>query len=286
MFYEEVPGRPAFLLRALLPYPVRTEGDKTRVGATVRCAYRGGELAKRITTTEPPHLLQFDVIEQRLGIEGCILTRGGSYQIETQGDASDVVLITNYQAYLRPRYLWRPLEALLVDQLHVHILRGIGAAVLRRNPAVGPAVAGIPHITVRRPGGVTCTASQSGFPPLVVIRASVAAVWLYEGLWCKILGRVPSQVEVVTAVPRLGPRFGSPFLKALGIVEVAIAVWVMVGIAPALCAIAQTALLVVLNANGLLWARHIIHDPVGMVVKNIAFLVLAWVCGAIPGGRL
>jgi uncharacterized membrane protein YphA (DoxX/SURF4 family) len=124
------------------------------------------------------------------------------------------------------------------------------------------------------------------FPPLVIIRASVAAVWLYEGLWCKILGRMPSQVEVVTAVPRLGPRFASPFLKALGIVEVAIAVWVMVGIAPALCAIVQTALLVVLNANGLLWARHIIHDPVGMVVKNFAFLVLAWVGGAIPGGRL
>ena len=124
------------------------------------------------------------------------------------------------------------------------------------------------------------------FPPLVIIRASVAAVWLYEGLWCKILGRMTSQVEVVTAVPRLGPRFASPFLKALGIVEVAIAVWVMVGIAPALCAIVQTALLVVLNANGLVWARHIIHDPVGMVVKNIAFLVLAWVAGAIPGGRL
>ena len=64
------------------------------------------------------------------------------------------------------------------------------------------------------------------FPPLVIIRASVAAVWLYEGLWCKLLGRMPSQVDVVTAVPRLGPRFGPPFLKALGIVEVAIAVWV------------------------------------------------------------
>ena len=123
------------------------------------------------------------------------------------------------------------------------------------------------------------------FPPLVVIRACVAAVWLYEGLWCKILGRLPSQAEVVTAVPRLGPRFGSLFLKALGIVEVTIAVWVMVGVAPALCAIVQTALLVVLNANGLLWARHILHDPVGMVVKNIAFLMLAWVCGAVPGGR-
>jgi DoxX-like family len=123
------------------------------------------------------------------------------------------------------------------------------------------------------------------FPPLVLIRGGVAAVWLYEGLWCKILGRVPSQLEVVAAVPRFGPRFGPLFLKVLGGVEVALAVWVMSGIAPGACAIAETALLVALNAGGLRWARHLIHEPAGMVVKNIAFLLLVWVCGAIPGGR-
>lgn len=122
------------------------------------------------------------------------------------------------------------------------------------------------------------------FPPLVVIRASVAAVWLYEGLWCKILGGMPSQAEVVKAVPLLGPRFGSLFLNALGIVEVGLAVWVMAGIVPGMCAIVQIALLVLLNANGLLWARRIIHEPAGMIVKNIAFLVLVWVCAAVPGG--
>lgn len=77
-----------------------------------------------------------------------------------------------------------------------------------------------------------------------------------------------------------------PFLKALGILEVGLAVWVMAGITPGMCAMVQTAVLVVLNANGLVWARRIIHEPAGMVVKNVAFLVLVWVCGAIPGGRL
>ena len=123
------------------------------------------------------------------------------------------------------------------------------------------------------------------FPSLAIIRASIALVWLYEGLWCKVLGRVHSQVEVVTAVPRLGPRFGPMFLKVLGVVEVTLAVWVMVGVAPGTCALAQTALLIVLNANGLAWARHIIHEPIGMVVKNIAFLLLVWVAGALPVGH-
>jgi len=124
------------------------------------------------------------------------------------------------------------------------------------------------------------------FPPLIVIRISIAAVWMYEGLWCKILGGVKSQVDVVQAVPRIGPRFGVAFLKTLGLAEIAVALWVMSGFAPGICAIAQTVLLVTLNANGLLWARHIIHEPAGMVVKNVAFLVLVWVSGALPGGRV
>jgi hypothetical protein len=122
------------------------------------------------------------------------------------------------------------------------------------------------------------------FPPLIVMRGAVAAVWLYDGLWCKVLGRAQLEAQVVAKVPRFGPRFGQLFLKALGAIEVVLAAWVISGIHPGACAIAQVTLLVVLNVNGLLWARDIIPDPAGMIVKNIAFLVLVWACGAIPGG--
>ena len=161
MFYEEVPGRPPLLLRTLLPHPIRTEGDKSRVGATVRCAYRGSDLVKRITAVEPPHLLQFEVVEQSLGIEDCILTLSGSYQIYACGDATDVVLVTNYQAYLRPRCLWRPLEALLVNQLHSHILRGICAGISPTNPVMCLAVAEPLKSQCALPGDLACTVSQS-----------------------------------------------------------------------------------------------------------------------------
>ncbi len=122
-------------------------------------------------------------------------------------------------------------------------------------------------------------------PPYWLIRAAVAAVWLYEGLWCKLLGREKRQFQVVEAVPGFGPRTGPLFLRALGAVEVAMAAWALSAFAPVPCAVAQTVLLVVLNANGLLWARHVIHDPGGMVVKNFAFLVLAWVSASLPGWR-
>ncbi len=119
-------------------------------------------------------------------------------------------------------------------------------------------------------------------PPYWLLRGAVAAVWLYEGLWCKLLGGEPRELEVVRAVPKYGERFGAPFLMALGVVEVAIALWVLAGWLPFLCAVTQTVLLVSLNANGLAWSREHIHDPKGMVVKNFAFLVLAWVAAAVP----
>jgi len=120
-------------------------------------------------------------------------------------------------------------------------------------------------------------------PPFWLIRVAVVAVWLYEGLWCKLLRSELRESQVVEAVPYFGPRVGTLFLKALGAAEVALAVWVLSGIAPILCAVVQTLLLVTLNASGLLWARHIIEDPVGMVVKNFSFLVLVWVSASQSG---
>lgn len=130
LFYEEVRGRPPLLLRAFLPRPLGTEGDKTRAGERVRCRYSGGDLVKRITAIERDRLLEFEVIEQCLGIEGCVRTQGGSYGLFRCGDGTDVELATNYEAYLRPRQLWRPLEALLVSRLHGHILAALGLALI------------------------------------------------------------------------------------------------------------------------------------------------------------
>ena len=110
-----------------------------------------------------------------------------------------------------------------------------------------------------------------------VVSIAVAGVWIYEGLWCKILGRAKNELRIVEAVPRYGSKYGRLFLTALGWTELMLGVWVLGGWAAVPCAIAQTLLLVALNANGLAWSRHLIHDPAGMLFKNFAFLVLAWV---------
>jgi hypothetical protein len=163
LLYEEVPARPPLLLRTLLPQPVRTEGDKTSVGAAVRCIYSTGEVVKHITAVDPPHRIEFDVADQRLGIERCARTVGGSYQLVACGVGTDVELVTNYRAYLRPRFLWRPVETLLVRQLHHHILRGIQAMIPfpAAKPAIGPAVTQSLEPQCAPPGGLACTTSES-----------------------------------------------------------------------------------------------------------------------------
>jgi uncharacterized membrane protein YphA (DoxX/SURF4 family) len=122
-------------------------------------------------------------------------------------------------------------------------------------------------------------------PPLWLVHVAVAAVWFYEGVWCKVLNRQPRQLRVIEAMPHFGTRGGKALLRLLGIVEAALGVWVLTGITPIVCAVAQTLLLVTLNACGLLWARRLIDDPAGMVVKNFAFLVLVWVSASFPGWK-
>lgn len=114
-------------------------------------------------------------------------------------------------------------------------------------------------------------------PDPKLIRASIALVWLYEGLWCKLLGGVPRHAEVIAATPFLGPAAARAALITLGLAECSIAAWVLSGQRMRPAAIVQTVLLVTMNTCGTIWARRLIPDPGGMIVQNLAFLVLIWI---------
>ena len=119
--------------------------------------------------------------------------------------------------------------------------------------------------------------AASAMPPLWLLQAAVAAVWLYEGLWCKVLARSPHEFEVVEQVPFLAPSTSHALLRLLGVLEALLGAWVLTGWQPVAAALVQTGLLIGLNTSGIYFSRDRIPDPAGMVVKNAAFLVLAWV---------
>jgi hypothetical protein len=124
--YEEVTLAPPWWLRLLLPRPLGTQGDKTRVGAVLPCHYEGGELTKRIVAVHAPRRLEFEVVTQRLGIEDCVRARRGSYEIRDCAAGSEIELTTRYLVRLHPRWLWRPFEQWLAHRFHEHILQAMG----------------------------------------------------------------------------------------------------------------------------------------------------------------
>ena len=117
-------------------------------------------------------------------------------------------------------------------------------------------------------------------PSLWLIRFAVAAVWLYEGLWCKILGRVPRQLEIVESVPLLAGGWARRFLPLLGCLETALGLWLLTGWAAQGAALITTLLLVAMNTAGIIFARQLIHDPIGMLLKNFVLIILTWVAAA------
>jgi uncharacterized membrane protein YphA (DoxX/SURF4 family) len=110
-----------------------------------------------------------------------------------------------------------------------------------------------------------------------VARVAIAGVWVYEGLWCKLLGGCPSHAAIVSALSRPFGNVAPLLLTVIGTVEVVLAVWVVSGWRSRLAAIAQTALLIVMNTGGLLWGRSSIADPATVVLNNIVLITLAWI---------
>ena len=71
-------------------------------------------------------------------------------------------------------------------------------------------------------------------------------------------------------------RLARPALVCLGVAEVGLAGWVISGRLPRQAALAESALLAVMNGGGLIWGRRHIAAPRALVAENLAFLGLLW----------
>jgi hypothetical protein len=126
VFYEQIDQRPPLYLRVLLPVPIRTEGKKSEVGDEALCLYHGGHLLKRVTRVERARRFEFEVSAQALRVGGGMRLTGGHYALsELPEGRTEVELATRYLSPRRPRWLWRPLEALVCHRFHKHILRAM-----------------------------------------------------------------------------------------------------------------------------------------------------------------
>jgi hypothetical protein len=98
-FYEHIAIRPSWLLRTVLPVPLRTTGAYSAVGNVSRCLYSdGGYLTKRIRRIDVGRRIDFDIIEQTIRYAGRIALKGGTIRIEPGDDGTcSVEMTTHYE---------------------------------------------------------------------------------------------------------------------------------------------------------------------------------------------
>jgi uncharacterized membrane protein YkgB len=70
-------------------------------------------------------------------------------------------------------------------------------------------------------------------------------VWFISGLFCKLLNFEPRHPQIVSRI--LGVEYADIFTAIIGILEILLAILVVSGILPKLCALAQIILVLLMN---------------------------------------
>jgi DoxX-like family len=74
---------------------------------------------------------------------------------------------------------------------------------------------------------------------------AIAAVWLVNGLFCKVLNFVPRHEQIVARI--LGRELAPVFTQIIGISEIFMAIWILSGIKPRLNTWAQILIVATMN---------------------------------------
>ena len=78
-----------------------------------------------------------------------------------------------------------------------------------------------------------------------ILNYFIAAVWIANGLFCKVLNLVPRHQEIVARI--LGNEYAGLLTRAIGISEILMAVWIISGIKPRLNALTQVLIIATMN---------------------------------------
>jgi uncharacterized membrane protein YphA (DoxX/SURF4 family) len=90
---------------------------------------------------------------------------------------------------------------------------------------------------------------------------SIAAIWLANGLFCKVLNLVPRHQQIIAAI--LGDKHSRLLTVLIGLSETAMAIWILTGIKSRLNATLQIIIIAVMNGlefflvpDLLLWGKY------------------------------
>lgn len=117
----------------------------------------------------------------------------------------------------------------------------------------------------------------------MTVRILIGSVWVFHGLYSKILNLIPRHQMIVGRV--LGEDAAAFVTPAIGVAEILLGLWVYSAIKARLCALTQTVALVSMNTLEILLARDLLLHPPGMVALNLILLSGAWFLAWRNGAR-
>ncbi|MEP6789571.1 MAG: DoxX-like family protein [Acidobacteriota bacterium] len=83
-----------------------------------------------------------------------------------------------------------------------------------------------------------------------------AAVWVGNGLFCKVLGWVPRHRTIVARI--LGETHADLITRTIGFAEICMAAWILSGITPRINAVTQIAVIAAMNILEFFLARDLL----------------------------
>lgn len=116
---------------------------------------------------------------------------------------------------------------------------------------------------------------------LALIQALIGCVWVFHGLYSKILDGIPRHRMIVGRI--FGEDLAKPVVMTVGMLEIALGLWAWSGRWRIPCAAVQTLAIVTMNTIEILRAKDLLISAIGMLLLNGAFLVLVW-CWALRRG--
>ena len=106
-------------------------------------------------------------------------------------------------------------------------------------------------------------------------RLLIAAVWLGNGLFAKVLNLVPRHREIVARI--LGEEHAALLTTAIGGAEILMAAWILSKIFPRLCAVTQISLVALMNLLEIWLAPDLLLFGKGNLLPAALFIAfVAW----------
>lgn len=103
----------------------------------------------------------------------------------------------------------------------------------------------------------------------------IAAVWLANGLFCKIFNLVPRHEKIIARI--LGEPNSEILTKIIGIAEIFMAIWIVSGIKSRLNAIMQIVIIAIMNCIEFIFASDLLLWGKINAVFAFLFIVLIYV---------